>query len=331
MAANDTVSRVNRMLGYAAFITTGVLTAVFVQKSDGNSTIETVTLLGAASVGAFLVAAAFASHVYLFDPQPHRLSWYLSRRPLSVIGGLFGIILIGFSMASIDKEDSDFGQPPVFHQDGGSTTDGAAEVVTDGDSIALRNLVVSSNSDVVRMVVSVVNTSKAPVVFSSATWTNAGPPTAAGICTGPERYSLEGEVQVDAKGTAHAELLAEEGPLAGVPVQAAGIYANGCDGFQEGIHLEFPISMDLNPLEATSFTLDIHKNAHLLRDASADSGDASQSPLEYTNARGWITKLSIGYGVEGSPDRASVCLPGSVAPGDPHVTAPRNPCKVFGW
>jgi len=316
MAANDTErapSRVNRILGYATTATTAVLTALFIQKSDGNSAVETVFLLGAAAAGAFLVAATFASHVYLSDPQPHRLSWYLSKRPLAVVGGLVGVVLVVVSMARIDREDSDYSQPPLPHrEDALGSRRMSTEIVADGESVTLRNLLVSDNLQAVRVVVSVVNTSKAPVVLSRASWTNAGPPLSDSCERAGQRYELDDDVNVDVTGKAHAELQAIEGPLAGFPVRANGVHHERCNGSQPGTHLEFPVAMVLDPLEATSLTIDVRKSVRVVRRGAVESAEGTRMPLEYVAADGWFTEVSVGYGTEGDPRaEASVCLTGS--------------------
>jgi hypothetical protein len=320
-------SRVNQILGYATSGTTIVLTALFIQKSDGNSAVETVALLGMAAVGAFLVAATFASHVYLAAPQSHRFSWYLSKRSLSVIGGVGGVALLVLSMALIDREDADYNQPPVGHvtvDSGSKHVNG--EIVGDGDSVSLRNLIVSSNNEATRLVVSVVNTSKAPVVLDSASFVNVGD-SDVGCADVQQRYSVDGEVHVDEKGRARAELRADEGPLAGFVVSAFGVYADEC-GPQTGIRLDFPISMGLNPQEASSLTIDIRKTAWLVEESSAGLTGGRHAQFPYVSSPEWATAVSVSYGADGQRDTAWVCLPADGSHGGQPGTSRRAECTL---
>jgi hypothetical protein len=233
-----------------------VIVGLFVQKSQGNSSIATLTLLAVASVGVVLIANSLGQVIQLFR-NPRAESDQLSRRTLikSTLLSLLGVAFVVVSLDFIDYEDTDYLQEPVLYRDNQAGKQ-VKELVEDSDTLALRNLILMQGEKGDRLKLVIVNRRQTSVVANEIRimGVSGRQPATCGSNTS-YNYKFEGSVTISRDGTIEGARLAETGSAYSV---AASGRASGetCYGLQL-YSLSAPVSIALDPLGSATLALDV--------------------------------------------------------------------------
>ena len=293
--------------GYGAGFVSLVLVALFVQKSDGNSTLGTIGLLAVASAGAMLLTACcmgVAVRARRATPVGC-LTWLLSRRTSIVLTAASGVVLLTVASVGIDAGPSDFAQEPTepakqeatcneradeAHGEQEATND-AGTKVHDAASIALRGLTIAADETGGRRAgLTIVNKTESPIVldsmcisFSSTIACAAPLPPEEGI------FKITDEI------TVHGERIMGGGLIRdGFTVPITGRYYSECPGRQV-VTISAPVSIGLAPLETMSLGVDFPAILRI-----RDISDLST----LTFAHGSLS-IMLGYGTD-SDEQASI-------------------------
>lgn len=140
-----------------------VLVALFIQKSDGNTAVQTLLALLMATVGCLLVWASVIGLTTRHRKHEHRLRIVFSNTTVVCLGGLAGGLLLWTSFSIIDRSPEGYVTAP-----GG---DDEIVIFSDASGIALRNPQLALGTTTIRLLVTVVNIRNLPVVADQAEFT----------------------------------------------------------------------------------------------------------------------------------------------------------------
>jgi hypothetical protein len=317
MAKRNSPNRMRQQVyRYAGALVAVVFVALFVQKSDGNTSAETLLLLGLGSCGVALVAFAGAAVASGMKPIRQKLLAVGGRRFAPVVALCVGSILIGFSLYRIDAGPSDFSQqavahPPVFYGSTGLSLEPPApnssyvpqrsspEVTHESDKLAVRNMVFAENGSTTRVAVSIVNKSESPVVLSGLGINLKYPEDRRNTCynSGPQMYQVVGDIDVAGNSEASGSLLAKSGSLAGFTTKIRG---RGREDICYGglsLALQAEISTSLAPLETLEITIDF------IDGLTVENSPSSRVKFEIPPSSG---RLAISLNENGVDEDASV-------------------------
>jgi len=322
-----------------------VIVALFVQKSDGNSSLVTLTYMGVATVSVLAIWSAVVAVRLRGRPHDHRFAGY-HRHPARVaIGAMAGVVGLVTALVGIDAEDSDFGVLPsgdriVLPSAGRdqhpplSSSASMPERVHDSEELAVRNVLVASNSDHIRVMATVSNKTKATVVADQASvGLHLQRPTG---CTGdfPPIYKVDDSLTVNAQG-ATGSVTMDGGPLDGFSVPASGRLVLDCADTE--LTLGFKIAVTLPPLQSSYLVIEVPRRLHaVLQDVIEYKPDPSRTfpigaptdldlDVRFPPATSTQLDVTVGLGHTSSTDKWA-CV--KQAFGDALLRLLEEPCKT---
>lgn len=239
-----TATDIRKSLKYGLLFVSAVLVALFVQKSDGNSALETIFYLALGATGSLAVATGVIGIRYARRFHDHEWAWYYSKPYMYFLVLATGLAAVVFSFNVIDREDSDF-----------LTGSGVDEFTADAGGVAVRNLYIAESDQYIRFVVSIVNATEAPVVLDEAQFDVQIENTATSCAGDFPIYRLDDPITVRDGNIEGAKLLAEGGPLQGFEVASRGRLEFFCADTE--LSLSFPVNIGLGPLQTTYLALDL--------------------------------------------------------------------------
>lgn len=230
----------------------GVLVGLFIQKSDGNSTLATIIYLVAGALGTVLVMIALMGVRFHRYVHSNSFAWFLSSTIRYIISGVFGLALAGYSFVGIDKNDADYEQ--------GSS---AGQSEHHSGQFELRNLQAVQDESSTRIAVSVINTAKAPTVIDRALL-KTDPLFSGGQCiSGGWDYIIDGQIVIRGDGkVAEGSVYVPSGPLTGRTVPArVDVIRFGRDCVEIAVeNVQFPVILTLQPQEVQVLTIEIPRS-----------------------------------------------------------------------
>ncbi|WP_337831809.1 hypothetical protein [Pseudonocardia sp. TMWB2A] len=260
-------------LRLAAGFTTLVLIGVFIQKSDGNSAVETILLLGCSVVGVLALTLSFVCVVdFVQSETVHTIRENAKATVLSLMATVGAATMLVWPLQVIDSDEKSYTQPEVNHlgKDTGAlipsfdrpavsppTDLPRSEMVSDSDDLSLRNLQILEGRGVFRISVAVQN--KRQVSIAVTRFEIEGSVTEA-MCASPgESYRIElrGPVTFTPAGVLHDGSIGRIGEP--FDVRATGSLVRNTCGGVERFKLAAPLELTLDPLGATNFSLDLNE------------------------------------------------------------------------
>lgn len=339
--ATEVDQRIRRWLSIGLPLVEIVILAVFVQKST-HSAAETSGLIAIGGIGALLVLLATIGTLLRGVGLSARYGWFFRRRWLSIPLGLVGLMSVAWSFSIIDGTATPL-EPSLGHHGEAAVTEVegpraasvqsypapatvAEEKVQDSQDLALRNLILGHTEEATRIKVTAFNLTDRPVAVhyvsltltkpavepcTSATSTEAAPVTdweAPANSGPPVKYRLSDGVTMKSDRSLNADLVSEEGDLAGFAVNARLEVSSSCT--ESALHFSFPTDMIATPNEDTSLTLTLPRSVRLYPE-SYDSNGFSFVGDYLPSASGFgPAVIVVDLGVPGSLASVQRSIPG---------------------
>ena len=268
------------------------MAALYIEKSEGNSPLETIFCIGLAALGVVLLLAALWS---LFDPF-----WGPTRKRGSVaaISCLLGSTLLFASFQIIDQDGTDY-IPPVT----------VGEQAVDGNGIAIRIIDVTRSANATRISAQLHNTGKTSQLFNRVGFyaqRDGGP-----ICWHDNedfKFFVEANLEVSDGVIVNANVGVRTGVLNGTPQPLHGLLWKNACGNHAGISASFHSSIALSPSEVAGISVDI---PHVLYVTTVDDDkDTVNIPhplqIELRDEGGSVTTAALRLSLDGNENSACV-------------------------
>lgn len=181
------------------------------------------------------------------------------------------------------------------------------EQAIDAEDFALRNLVSTSDDTKTRVSANIINKGASPLILNKV---RLEVQKGGGLCTlGPEGYgyTLDANLALSDGELADSRVLANSGPLQGMPVAVTGtLVVDGCKRLAV-LDAAFPVSISLQPRQATWLTIDIPDplRVHSVDGAPVADGNVEVG-FEVVDNSHAVASTSVAVRFDGSPVTACV-------------------------
>jgi hypothetical protein len=238
-----------------------VIIAIIIQKAAHHPIWAIVWYAGIAAIGALALASGFIAIRYRQRVHAHPLRIYFEKPILYCGGILVGAFLILYAFSLTDKILSSI--MPVSSR----------EVVSDGSSIAMRNVAVATDEQmgVTRLVVTVLNTGQNALIIDRAGFRIDNIDQTVACVSEDPAYSLSDQIWVRDGQFDRDAVIAINGPFEGLPVAAKGSVGFQCASSFIGV--VFPVQITLQQRESTSLALEIPKSITVTLENFNDIGN----------------------------------------------------------